>query len=127
MNPNMRYYISMKMAHEVGARHLVACSDSELIVKQVKGTYKAKEENMIQYLQHIAELKTGFESFQLIQIPREENVKADYLSKLASALEDYRTRHNTIKHLSKPMVPLSIQTIYPIEDWRTLVIQWLVE
>ncbi|KAL0385861.1 UNVERIFIED_CONTAM: hypothetical protein Sradi_2980400 [Sesamum radiatum] len=36
--------ISMKMAHEVGARHLLAYSDSQLIVKQVEGTYEAKEE-----------------------------------------------------------------------------------
>ncbi|KAL0404216.1 UNVERIFIED_CONTAM: hypothetical protein Sradi_2062400 [Sesamum radiatum] len=79
--------IGMKMTHKMGARHLVAYSDSQLIVKQVEGTYEAKEENMIQYLQQIAELKTGFGSFQLVQIPREENIKVDCLSKLASALK----------------------------------------
>ncbi|KAL0453055.1 UNVERIFIED_CONTAM: Ribonuclease HI [Sesamum latifolium] len=75
----------MKMAHEAGARHLLAYSDSQLVVKQVEGTYEVKEENMVQYLQQIAELKTSFKSFQIIQIPREENVKANCLSKLASA------------------------------------------
>ncbi|KAL0439899.1 UNVERIFIED_CONTAM: hypothetical protein Slati_2472900 [Sesamum latifolium] len=39
--------IGMRMAHEAGARHLLAYSDSQLVVKQVKGTYEAKEENMI--------------------------------------------------------------------------------
>ncbi|KAL0434297.1 UNVERIFIED_CONTAM: hypothetical protein Slati_2764000 [Sesamum latifolium] len=29
----------LKMAHEVGARHLIAYSDSELVVKQVEGIY----------------------------------------------------------------------------------------
>ncbi|KAL0463145.1 UNVERIFIED_CONTAM: hypothetical protein Slati_0202100 [Sesamum latifolium] len=43
--------IGMMMAHEAGARHLLAYSDSELVVKQVEGTYEAKEESMIQYLQ----------------------------------------------------------------------------
>ncbi|KAL0421275.1 UNVERIFIED_CONTAM: hypothetical protein Slati_3150400, partial [Sesamum latifolium] len=33
----------MKMAHEAGARHLLAYSDSQLVVKQVEGTYEAKE------------------------------------------------------------------------------------
>ncbi|KAL0416311.1 UNVERIFIED_CONTAM: hypothetical protein Slati_3463000 [Sesamum latifolium] len=42
--------IGMRMAHEAGARHLLAYSDSQLIVKQVEGAYEAKEENMIQYL-----------------------------------------------------------------------------
>ncbi|KAL0413037.1 UNVERIFIED_CONTAM: hypothetical protein Sradi_1505400 [Sesamum radiatum] len=39
--------IGMRMAHEVGARHLLAYSDSQLIVKQVEGIYEAKEESMI--------------------------------------------------------------------------------
>ncbi|KAL0458471.1 UNVERIFIED_CONTAM: hypothetical protein Slati_0474300 [Sesamum latifolium] len=43
--------IGMRMAHEVGARHLLAYSDSQLKVKQVEGTFEAKEESMIQYLQ----------------------------------------------------------------------------
>ncbi|KAK4391568.1 hypothetical protein Sango_1934600 [Sesamum angolense] len=65
--------IGMRMTHEVGARHLVAYSDSQLIVKQVDDTYEVKEENMIHYLQQIAELKMGFESFQLIVLGLEES------------------------------------------------------
>ncbi|KAL0392910.1 UNVERIFIED_CONTAM: hypothetical protein Sradi_2513800 [Sesamum radiatum] len=119
--------ICMTMTHDVGARHLVAYSDSQLIVKQVEGTYEGKEENMIHYLQQIEELKTGFESFQLIQIPREENVKVDCLSKLAGALEDCRTKRITIQHLLEPRAPLSIQVISPIENWKTPVIRLLEE
>ncbi|KAL0449479.1 UNVERIFIED_CONTAM: hypothetical protein Slati_1504300 [Sesamum latifolium] len=115
--------IGMKMTHEAGAKHLIAYSDSQLIVKQVEGTYEAKEENKIQYLQQIAELKTSFDYFQLIQIPREENVKADCISKLASALEDCRTRHVTIQYLPKARTPLIIQAITSAEDWRTPVIR----
>ncbi|KAL0293560.1 UNVERIFIED_CONTAM: hypothetical protein Sradi_6930000 [Sesamum radiatum] len=40
--------IGMRMAHVAGARHLLAYSDSKLIVKQVEGIYEAKEESMIQ-------------------------------------------------------------------------------
>ncbi|KAL0445716.1 UNVERIFIED_CONTAM: hypothetical protein Slati_1699500 [Sesamum latifolium] len=91
--------IGMRMAHEAGGRHLLAYSDSQLIVKQVEGIYEAKEESMIQYLQQIKELKTSFDHFQIIQISRDENIKADCLSKLASALEDCRMRHTTIQYL----------------------------
>ncbi|KAL0433450.1 UNVERIFIED_CONTAM: hypothetical protein Slati_2679300 [Sesamum latifolium] len=55
--------IGMRMAHEAGARHLLTYSGSQLIVKQVEGTYEAKEESMIQYLQQIKELKTTFNHF----------------------------------------------------------------
>ncbi|KAL0293250.1 UNVERIFIED_CONTAM: Retrovirus-related Pol polyprotein from transposon [Sesamum radiatum] len=37
--------IGMRMTHETGARYLLAYSDSQLVVKQVEGTYDAKEES----------------------------------------------------------------------------------
>ncbi|KAL0402491.1 UNVERIFIED_CONTAM: hypothetical protein Slati_4279000 [Sesamum latifolium] len=61
--------IGMRMAHEAAARHLLTYSDSQLIVKQVEGAYEVKEENMIQYLQQIKELKTSFDHFQIIKYP----------------------------------------------------------
>ncbi|KAL0323470.1 UNVERIFIED_CONTAM: hypothetical protein Sangu_1966300 [Sesamum angustifolium] len=68
----------------------------------VNGEDEAKEDSMAQYLQQIEELKTKFKSIQLQQIPKEENVKADSLSKLASALENYETRHIIMQHLPRP-------------------------
>ncbi|KAL0457909.1 UNVERIFIED_CONTAM: hypothetical protein Slati_0418100 [Sesamum latifolium] len=108
--------IGLRMAHETGAKHLLAYSDSQLVVKQVEGTYEANEENMIQYLQQIADLKTKFHHFQIIQIPREENAKADSLSKLASSLEDCRTRHITIHYLPEARTSLAVQPITTGED-----------
>ncbi|KAL0367314.1 UNVERIFIED_CONTAM: Ribonuclease HI [Sesamum radiatum] len=119
--------IGMRMTHEAGARHLLAYSYSQLIVKQVEGAYETKEESMIQYLQQIMDLKTGFNHFQIIQIPREENAKADCLSKLASNLEDCRTRHITMDYLPKARTPLVVQPITTGENWRTPIIKWIEE
>ncbi|KAL0408061.1 UNVERIFIED_CONTAM: Ribonuclease HI [Sesamum radiatum] len=88
--------LGMKMTQDAGVLLLLAYFDSQLIVKQVNGEYEAKKESMVQYLQQIEELKMKFKSFQLQQIPREENVKADSLSKLASALEDCKMRRITV-------------------------------
>ncbi|KAL0451259.1 UNVERIFIED_CONTAM: hypothetical protein Slati_1104000 [Sesamum latifolium] len=57
--------LGMRMAQDADALHLLAYSDSQLIVKQVSGEYEANEESMVQYLQQIEELKTKFKSFQL--------------------------------------------------------------
>ncbi|KAL0409949.1 UNVERIFIED_CONTAM: Retrovirus-related Pol polyprotein from transposon opus [Sesamum latifolium] len=119
--------IGLRMAHETGAKHLLAYSDTQLVVKQVEDTYEAKEENMIQYLQQIANLKTKFHHFQIIQIPREENAKADSLSKLASSIEDCRTRHIIIHYLPEARTPLAVQPITTGEDWRTPIIKWIEE
>ncbi|KAL0434582.1 UNVERIFIED_CONTAM: Ribonuclease HI, partial [Sesamum latifolium] len=120
--------LGMRMAQDAGGPHFLAYSDSQLIVKQVNGEYEAKEESMVQYLQQIEEFKTKFKSFQLQQIPREENVKADSLSKLASALEDCKTRRITVQHLPQPRIPLEVQPIAAnINDWRTPIIRWIDE
>ncbi|KAL0462008.1 UNVERIFIED_CONTAM: hypothetical protein Slati_0088400 [Sesamum latifolium] len=119
--------IGMRMAHDAGARHLLAYSDSQLIVNQIEGTFEAKEESMIQYLQQIKELRTSFDQFQIIQIPREENVKADCLSKLASALEDCRTKHITIQYLPEARSLLAVQPITTRVDWRTPITKWIEE
>ncbi|KAL0303219.1 UNVERIFIED_CONTAM: hypothetical protein Sradi_6190000 [Sesamum radiatum] len=71
------------------------------------------------------ELKTSFDHFQITQIPREENVKADCLSKLASALEDYRTRLITIQCLPEARALLAVQPITTRVDWRTATIRWI--
>ncbi|KAL0355344.1 UNVERIFIED_CONTAM: hypothetical protein Sradi_3981300 [Sesamum radiatum] len=119
--------IGMRMANEAGDKHLLAYSDSQLVVKQVEGTYEAKEKSMIQYLQQISDLKAKFHHFQIIQIPEEENAKADSLSKLASSLEDCRTKHITIHYLPDARTPLTIQPITTGEDWRTPIIKWIEE
>ncbi|KAL0461388.1 UNVERIFIED_CONTAM: Ribonuclease HI [Sesamum latifolium] len=120
--------LGMRMAQDAGTSHLLVYSDSQLIVKQVNGEYEAKEESMVQFLQQIEELKIKFKSFQLHQIPREENIKADSLSKLASALEDYKTRRITVQHLPQSQIPLDIQLISSSNnDWRTPIIHWINE
>ncbi|KAL0449077.1 UNVERIFIED_CONTAM: hypothetical protein Slati_1464100 [Sesamum latifolium] len=63
--------LGMRMAQDAGVSHLLAYSDSQLIVNQVNGEYEVKEESMVQYLQQIEELKIKFKTFQLHQIPRE--------------------------------------------------------
>ncbi|KAL0461348.1 UNVERIFIED_CONTAM: hypothetical protein Slati_0022400 [Sesamum latifolium] len=57
--------LGMRMAQIAGALHLLAYSDSQLIVNQVIGEYETKEESMMKYLPQIEELKTKFKSFQL--------------------------------------------------------------
>ncbi|KAL0293879.1 UNVERIFIED_CONTAM: hypothetical protein Sradi_6915300 [Sesamum radiatum] len=50
--------LGMRMAQDAGASHLLAYSDSQLVVRQVNGEYEIKEESMVQYLHEIEELKT---------------------------------------------------------------------
>lgn len=52
-------------------------ADSELIVKQLKGEYKLKEEKLIPLFIEIWNLKQDFKKVEFTHIPREQNKKAD--------------------------------------------------
>jgi len=74
----------MLLAKEMGAKGLLAKSDSLLVTGQVTGEYQAKGPQMAAYLEYVQVLKESFEVFELVHIPREQNARADLLAKLAS-------------------------------------------
>ena len=74
----------IRMAKELGANAITICSDSKLVVSQIKGEYQAKEPIMQKYLAKVRDALVGFSKFEIRHIPREENARADLLSKLAS-------------------------------------------
>ena len=78
------------LANSLRAKNIKICGDSRLIVSQVNGDYQAKEETMKEYLKIVKALITQFEECHIEHIPREENMKADALSKYASSeIENY--------------------------------------
>lgn len=54
-------------------------ADSELLVNQINGNYKIKEESLIPNFIELWNLKQDFKSVRFIHIPREQNKKADFL------------------------------------------------
>jgi ribonuclease HI len=72
------------MAKELGASVITIRSDSQLMVSQIKGDYMAKEPILQKYLAKVKESLQGLSGFEIQHIPREQNHRADILSKLAS-------------------------------------------
>lgn len=52
-------------------------SDSELLVNQLNGKYKIKDERMAKYFIEVWNLKLDFKNVYFVHIPREENKRAD--------------------------------------------------
>ncbi|XP_068497727.1 uncharacterized protein [Phaseolus vulgaris] len=75
----------MLLAKEIGANGLLAKSDSLLVTDQVAGEYQAKNPQMAAYLGYVQILKESFEVFELVHVPKEQNVQADLLAKLVSS------------------------------------------
>nr|GFB26715.1 reverse transcriptase domain-containing protein [Tanacetum cinerariifolium] len=82
----------LRIATQMGVKNIQANVDSKLVANQVLGTYVAKEDNMIKYLEIAKGLVSGFKTFSICQVPRSKNKKADALSKIAST---------SFAHLSK--------------------------
>ncbi len=51
--------------------------DSELIVNQLNGEYKIKEKTLVPFFIEIWNLKQDFGGVKFVQVPREENKRAD--------------------------------------------------
>ena len=58
-------------------------SDSELLIKQLNGEYRIKNENIRQLFQQYLHLKTGFKEINLNLIARKDNSEADKLANRA--------------------------------------------
>ena len=78
----------LKLAIEVKTENLKVYSDSQLVVNQVKDAYQVKEPSIVKYVQKAKQLLKKLEQeggqWDLLQIPRSENSKADSLAKAAA-------------------------------------------
>ena len=77
----------LELAKSLGAESVLVQRDSQLVIGQVNGMYKAKEDRMKKYLNKVRRLIKKFSEAHFAQILREENMEADALAKEASVSE----------------------------------------
>ncbi|MFO7152861.1 MAG: ribonuclease HI family protein [Bacillota bacterium] len=71
---------AMKEAIEVGCEEIEVFSDSELMVKQIKGEYQIKNEGLKRLYSQVSQLMKEFRSFSINHVKREFNKRADELA-----------------------------------------------
>nr|GEZ62900.1 reverse transcriptase domain-containing protein [Tanacetum cinerariifolium] len=113
----------LRIATQIGVKNIQANVDSKLVANQVLGTYVAKEDNMIKYLDTAKGLVSGFKTFSISQVSRSKNKKADALSKIAST---------SFAHLSKQVLVEVLETKSITRKEVTAVIEeegptWMTE
>ncbi|XP_026458540.1 uncharacterized protein LOC113359060 [Papaver somniferum] len=84
--------IGLKAVKQLDAKNVKLVTDSMLVFNQFPGTYKAKEERMALYLEHMRELANKFDQFSIGKRPRLENRHANALAYLSSSVETDTTR-----------------------------------
>ncbi|GJS62929.1 reverse transcriptase domain-containing protein [Tanacetum coccineum] len=118
----------LRIAAQIGVRNVHVSVDSKLVANQVLGTYVAKEENMIKYLEKTKSLISGFANFSISQVPRSKNKKADALSKIASTSFAHLSKQVLIEVLKeKSIQEREVATVVEEEGptWMTPIIEYL--
>ncbi len=72
---------ALKLARKLKLNDLKIYSDSELIVRQINGSYKVKNKRMKRYHTQALKLLGAMQSWRIRHIPRTQNQAADRLSK----------------------------------------------
>ena len=74
----------LSMARALKIERLKIFLDSELIVKQIQGSYKVKNEKLKALFQEALSHLKSFKAYTICHIPREQNKRADSLAKKAA-------------------------------------------
>ena len=74
--------LGLKLAQKKGVTDLECRLDSELVVKQIKGEYKIKDENIKNFNKKITDMLPDFKYISFKHVPREENQHADRMVNL---------------------------------------------
>jgi ribonuclease HI len=74
---------ALRFLSEQGYRRALVRSDSELLVKQMRGEYRVKNPGLFPLYQEAKRIAAGFESLRFEHVRRERNAHADRLANTA--------------------------------------------
>ena len=94
--------VGMTMIQKIEGKVVEIFSDSRLIMGQIQGELEAKDLRMQEYLNQVKHLQLGFESFNLLRIPRSRNTYANSLTTLATSSAQSLPRVILVEDLCKP-------------------------
>ena len=75
--------LGLKLAQDLGVRKLQVFADSELLVRQLNGSYRVKAPHLLPLWQAAQRELQKFEAHAISHVPREENSPADGLANRA--------------------------------------------
>ena len=126
----------LNLAYDMGACEVTCKSDSQVMVGQVNGDFEVKE-SLLQRYSHAAKNSiVRFSKAPLQHIPREDNKRADILSKLSVTKKKSHQRSVIQIWLRHPSVTETETECMAVEEeeaeaeadnWMTPVIQYLTD
>ncbi|XP_024016325.1 uncharacterized protein LOC112089802 [Eutrema salsugineum] len=94
----------LRLAKGIGAEHVHAYCDSQLVANHFHGEYEAKNDRMDAYLKVLKDIALELSTFELTKIPRDENATADALAALATNSDPDLRRTIPIAAIERPSI-----------------------
>ena len=111
----------LELAKSVEAKSILILEDSQLIMGQINGTYEAKEGRMKKYLEKVLHLMKKLKEANFVQIPREENMEADTLTKESSAT-GVMDEFDEVQYVPNSFVLVDLSEVQQIENEEKLCV-----
>ncbi|XP_016199385.1 uncharacterized protein LOC107640375 [Arachis ipaensis] len=109
----------LKLTLRLQIPRITAYCDSSLVVHQIKGEFQVKDPLLEKYWLVTKDLISKFKEFDIIHVNREQNTRADVLSKLATTRQAENTSALSQLTLDKPSFEQdTILSITQVPDWR---------
>ena len=116
----------LKLGKAFGVKNLLVQNDSKLMIRQIKGEYKEKEERMQKYLRLTKHLTHEFDKVEFVQVPRSQNMVADEISKLASSEEGGLNKGLAMEIQKHPSIEEVLTfIIQSVNSWMTPIVSFL--
>ncbi|XP_071712340.1 uncharacterized protein [Rutidosis leptorrhynchoides] len=119
---------SLNIARKMNIVKLRAFTNSQLVSNQFSGTFEAHDPSMQKYLQLLKETAARFEHFELAQVPRSQNKKADALSKLAALTFSHFQKQVWVEELPSKSIDSDLMVASVIEEqlnWMEPILQYI--
>ncbi|XP_017413025.1 uncharacterized protein LOC108324597 [Vigna angularis] len=109
----------LELAKDLGAVSVKCRTDSQLVVGQLNESFQTKDDQLLRYYHKVKELVKQFRVVEFKHVPREQNVRADVLSKLAN----YKGKDHLLSVIRQVMMSPSVECLAVHEvsskpDWR---------
>ncbi|XP_072054226.1 uncharacterized protein [Arachis hypogaea] len=110
----------LRLAQSLNITHLQVYCNSQLVVQQVTRQFQVKDHLLEKYYSIVKDLMSQFHLMEITHIAREQNTRADALSKLATTRKN--KQESVIFQLTIAELSFSNNSIFSISqesDWRT--------
>ncbi|XP_072066966.1 uncharacterized protein [Arachis hypogaea] len=119
----------LALAKDVGAKILEVNTDSQVVSSQINGDYQTRDPLLQQYLAKVNKLKEGFDRVTIRHVPREQNTRADILSKLASTKPGHGNKSLIQEVVKSPSISTTASAYLTLPSqgsWTYPILQYLL-